>query len=124
MQQKTICDHIAEWGSEMHNGKLDTLFDVLQRTEEKNSGGQIKQVWSVIGQFYGGVEPVSTQVFTLSHTQGSALVCRIVMRPDDFPNLTAAHMLRDVDSNEIYRIDGKLPVNKGKQALMCSIGKL
>lgn len=108
----------------MQSGDLDTLFDVLQRTEEKNSGGQTKQVWSVIGQFYGGVEPISTQVFTLSHTQGSALVCRVVMRPDDFPTLTAVHMLRDVDSKEIYRIDGKLPVNKCKQALMCSIGKL
>ena len=108
----------------MQSGNLDTLFDVLQRTEEKNSGGQIKQVWSVIGQFYGGVEPISTQVFALSHTQGSALVCRVVMRPDDFPTLTAVHMLRDVDNNEIYRIDGKLPVNKGKQALMCSVGKI
>lgn len=108
----------------MQSGDLDTLFDVLQRTEEKNSGGQVKQIWLAIGQFYGGVEPVSTQVFTLSHTQGSALVCRVVMRPDDFPNLTAEHMLRDVDSKEIYRIDGKLPVNKGKQSLMCSIGKL
>lgn len=108
----------------MHNGELDTLFDVLQRTEEKNSGGQNKQVWSVIGQFYGGVEPISTQVFTLSHTQGSALVCRIVMRPDDFPSLNTAHILQDVDNKEIYRIDGKLPIHKGKQALMCSIGKL
>lgn len=108
----------------MQPGKLDHLFDVLQRTEEKNSGGQVKQDWTVIGDFYGGVEPISTQVFTLSHTQGSALVCRVVMRPDDFPNLTAAHMLRDVDTQEIYQIDGKLPVNKGKQTLMCSIGKL
>ena len=108
----------------MQSGDLDTLFDVLQRTEEKNSGGQVKQTWSVIGQFYGGVEPLSTQVFTLSHTQGSALVCRVVMRPDDFPSLNATHMLQDVDNRDVYRIDGKLPIHKGKQALMCSIGKL
>lgn len=108
----------------MQSGDLDTLFDVLQRTEEKNSGGQIKQVWASIGQFYGGVEPLSTQVFTLSHTQGSALVCRVVMRPADFPSLNASHMIQDVDTKEIYRIDGKLPVNKGKQTLMCSIGKI
>ncbi|ELW82063.1 phage head-tail joining protein [Acinetobacter sp. WC-743] len=108
----------------MQPGKLDKLFDVLERTPEKNSGGQVKQEWNVIGQFYGGVEPISTQVFTLSHTQGSALVCRVVMRPDDFPDLNAGHMLKDVDTNQIYRIDGKLPVNKGKQTLMCSIGKL
>ena len=108
----------------MQNGNLDTLFNVLQRTDEKNSGGQVKQVWSSIGQFYGGVEPVSTQVFTLSHTQGSALVCRVVMRPDDFPNLNAGQMLQDIDSQEIYRIDGKLPISKGKQALICSLGKI
>lgn len=108
----------------MQSGDLGTLFDVLQRTEGKNSGGQVKQTWSVIGQFYGGVEPLSTQVFTLSHTQGSALVCRVVMRPDDFPSLNVTHMLQDVDSRDVYRIDGKLPIHKGKQALMCSIGKL
>ena len=108
----------------MQSGDLDTLFDVLQRTDGKNSGGQIKQIWTAIGQFYGGVEPISTQVFTLSHTQGSALVCRVVMRPDDFPSLNASLMIQDVDTKEIYRIDGKLPVNNGKQTLMCSIGKL
>lgn len=108
----------------MQSGKLDTLFDVLERTSVKNTGGQQKQEWVKIGEFYGGVEPISTQVFTLSHTQGSALVCRVVMRPDDFPSLNAVHMIQDVDTKEIYRIDGKLPVNKGKQALMCSIGKV
>lgn len=108
----------------MQSGDLKNLFDVLQRTEEKNSGGQPKQVWLSIGKFYGGIEPVSTQVFTLSHTQGSALVCRVVMRPDDFPNLNVSHMIQDFDTKEIYRIDGKLPVNKGKQTLMCSVGKV
>ena len=85
----------------MQSGDLDTLFDVLQRTDGKNSGGQIKQIWTAIGQFYGGVEPISTQVFTLSHTQGSALVCRVVMRPDDFPSLNASLMIQDVDTKEI-----------------------
>lgn len=108
----------------MQNGELDSLFEVLKRTEAKNTGGMTKQDWLKIGEFYGGVEPVSTQVFTLSHTQGSALVCRVVMRPDDFPSLNAGHLIRNIDTNEIYRIDGKLPINKGKQALMCSIGKL
>lgn len=108
----------------MQSGDLDTLFDVFERTEEKNSGGQVKQIWRVIGQFYGGVQPISTTAFAQSGVQGSALVCRVVMRPDDFPSINAALLIQDVDSKEIYKITGALPVNKGKKALMCVVGKM
>ncbi|MHA3097755.1 phage head completion protein [Acinetobacter brisouii] len=108
----------------MQSGQLDTLFDVLERTTQKNAGGQTKYEWSVIGQFYGGVQPVSVNSFVQSSVQGSALVARVVMRPNDFPNLTSAHQIRDVDTQKFYKIDGILPVNKSRQSLMCSIGKL
>ena len=44
----------------MQSGDLDHLYDVLQRTEEKDSAGQKKWVWNKIGEFYGGEVPVST----------------------------------------------------------------
>lgn len=108
----------------MQSGDLDTLFNVFERTEEKNSAGQTKQIWKNIGQFYGGVQPISTTAFTQSGVQGSALVCRVVMRPDDFPNIGAEMLIQDVDSNEVYKITGALPVSKGKKSLMCTVGKL
>ncbi|MHA3061184.1 phage head completion protein [Acinetobacter sp. ANC 4631] len=108
----------------MQSGQLDTLFEVLERTTQKNAGGQTKYEWSVIGQFYGGVNPVSVNSFVQSSVQGSALVARVVMRPMDFPNLSAAHQIRDVDTQQLYKIDGILPVSKSRQSLMCSIGKL
>ena len=108
----------------MQSGKLDTLFDVLERTTEKNSGGQVKQDWINIGQLYGGIEPLSTQTFVNSSVQGSALICRVVIRPDDFPNIKPKHMIRNVDTDEIYVIEGIIPINKSKSALMCKIGAL
>lgn len=108
----------------MQSGKLDVLFDVLERTTEKNTAGEVKQVWSNIGQFYGDIEPISAANFVQSGVQGSALVCRIVMRPDDFPGIKAEFLLRDVDTNDIYAINGVLPITPSKKALMCSLGKL
>ncbi len=108
----------------MQSGQLDTLFDVLERTPQKNGGGQLKYEWSVIGQFYGGVQPVSVNSFVQSNIQGSALVARVVMRPVDLPNLSSAHQIRDVDTQQLYKIEGVLPVNKGKQSLMCTVGKI
>ncbi|OJK08891.1 phage head-tail adapter protein [Acinetobacter baumannii] len=108
----------------MQSGKLDVLFDVLERTTEKNSAGETKQIWSIIGQFYGDIEPISAANFVQSGIQGSALVCRVVLRPDDFPNIKAAFLLRDVDTNDIYAINGVLPITPSKKALMCSLGKL
>lgn len=108
----------------MQPGQLDTLFDVLERTPDKNSGGMVKQQWTSIGQIYGGVEPINTQTFVNSSVQGSALVCRVIIRPDDFPLIKAKHMIRNVDTDELYVIEGILPINKGKSALMCKIGAL
>lgn len=108
----------------MQSGQLDTLFDVYQQSSEKNTAGQKKDVWTKIGSFYGGVEPISTQTFVQSGVQGSALVCRVVMRPDDYPGLNSALIIKDVDRGNIYKISGVLPINKGKQSLLCTIGKL
>ena len=106
----------------MQSGELDHLFDVLQRTVTKNPVGQIKQEWIVIGQFWGGIEPVSTNAFVNSGAQGSQIICRVVMRPSDF-NIQPDYLLRVADTDEIYAIQGKLPVDQSKQALLCSIGK-
>ena len=108
----------------MQAGKLDTLFEVYQQTTEKNTAGQKKDVWSPIGRFYGGVEPISTQSFVQSGVQGSALVCRVVMRPDDYPEINSTFTIKDLDRGNIYKISGVLPINKGKQALLCVVGKL
>lgn len=108
----------------MQSGQLDTLFEVLQRGPAKNSGGQVKQEWSVIGQFFGEVNPVSVNNFVQSGVQGSALVARIVMRPNDFPTLTAANLIRNVDTQQLYTITGILPFDKGRQSLMVTLGKL
>lgn len=108
----------------MQSGQLNTLFEVLERTTQKNSGGQPKYEWTKIGEFYGGVNPVSVNSFVQSSIQGSALVARIIMRPDDFPTISAAHQIRDVDTQQLYKIDGVLPVNKSRQSLMCSNGKM
>lgn len=108
----------------MQPGKLNHLFDVLDRTEVRNEAGQVKQDWVVIGQFYGGIEPVSANAFVNSGAQGSQLICRVVMRPNDF-DVSPAHLLRDVDSGRIYAISGIIPVPEdNKNALMCSVGKL
>lgn len=108
----------------MQPGQLDTLFEVLERTSDKNTGGMVKQEWTSIGQLYGGIEPINTQTFVSSSVQGSALVCRVVIRPDDFPIIKPKHLIRNVDTQEIFVIEGILPINKGKSALMCKIGAL
>lgn len=108
----------------MQSGDLDHLYEVLKRTEEKDSAGQKKWVWSKIGEFYGGEVPVSTSVFSSSGAMGSALVVQINYRPEDFPDLLDEHQLRDVDSQKIYAITGILPVGKDKHRLMCTVGKL
>lgn len=108
----------------MQSGQLDHLFEVLERTDQKDEIGQVKAKWSVIGDFFGSVSPVSIQGFINSNAQGSAVVCRVNMRPDDFPMLTAAHLIREVDTQEVYKIEGILPVTRNKQTLMCNYGKL
>lgn len=109
----------------MQSGNLDSLFDVLERTEDRNSGGQIKQKWNVIGQFYAEILPVSTNNYVASGVQGNAIVARVHMRPDDFPDLDTFHRLQDVDTGKLYDITGILPVIKGeKQAVMVAYGKL
>ena len=103
----------------MQSGQLDTLFEVLERTEQKNSGGQVKQVWVGIGDFYGELLPVSTTNFVNSGVMGNALVARIHMRPSDFPELVESHRLRDVDTDLLYDITGILPIIKNeKQAVL------
>lgn len=108
----------------MQSGQLDTLFDVYERTQVKNTAGQIKQEWLVVGQFYGAVNPISVDAFVQSNKQGSALVARIVMRPDDFPSISSTHFIRDVDTLQTYKVNGVLPVNSSKKTLMCSEGEL
>ena len=108
----------------MQSGELDHLYEVLQRTEEKDSAGQKKWVWIKIGEFYGGEAPVNTTAFSSSGAMGSALVVQINYRPEDFPDLLAEHQLRDVDSKKIYAITGILPVNRAKHRIMCTVGKI
>lgn len=107
----------------MQSGQLDTLFDVLERLPTTNAAGQTTDSWQVVGQFWGGVEPISASAFVNSGVQGANLVCQIIMRPTDFP-VKAEHMIRDAYSLAIYDIEGILPVPiDNKNRLMCSIGK-
>lgn len=108
----------------MQSGDLDHLYEVLQRTEEKDSGGQKKWVWNKIGEFYGAEVPVSTSAFSSSGAMGSALVVQINYRPEDFPDLLPEHQLRDADSLDIYAITGILPVSRAKHRIMCTVGKI
>lgn len=108
----------------MQAGDLDHLYEVLQRTEVKDSAGQKKWIWSSIGQFYGGEVPVNTTAFSSSGAIGSALVVQINYRPEDFPDLLPEHQLRDVDNQKIYAITGILPVSRAKHRIMCTVGKL
>lgn len=108
----------------MQSGELDHLYEVLKRTEEKDSAGQKKWIWTKIGEFYGGEAPVNTTAFSSSGAMGSALVVQINYRPEDFPDLLAEHQLRDVDSQKIYAITGILPVNRAKHRIMCTVGKI
>ena len=108
----------------MQSGDLDHLYEVMERTEEKDSAGQKKWVWNKIGEFYGGEVPVSTSAFSSSGALGSALVVQINYRPDDFPELKAEHQLRDADSQNIYAITGILPVSRAKHRIMCAVGKI
>jgi hypothetical protein len=108
----------------MQSGELDHLYEVLKRTEEKDSAGQKKWIWTKIGAFYGGEAPVNTTAFSSSGAMGSALVVQINYRPEDFPDLLDEHQLRDVDSQKIYAITGILPVNRAKHRIMCAVGKI
>lgn len=108
----------------MQSGELDHLYEVLKRTEEKDSAGQKKWIWTKIGAFYGGEAPVNTTAFSSSGAMGSALVVQINYRPEDFPDLLAEHQLRDVDSQKIYAITGILPVSRAKHRIMCAVGKI
>lgn len=108
----------------MQSGDLDHLYEVLQRTEQKDSAGQKQWIWTKIGEFYGAEVPVSTSAFVSSGALGSALVVQINYRPDDFPNLKPEHQLRDVDSLNIYAITGILPVSRFKHRIMCAVGKI
>lgn len=108
----------------MQSGELDHLYEVLKRTEEKDSAGQKKWIWTKIGAFYGGEAPVNTTAFSSSGAMGSALVVQINYRPEDFPDLLDEHQLRDVDSQKIYAITGILPVKRAKHRIMCTVGKI
>lgn len=108
----------------MQSGELDHLYEVLKRTEEKDSAGQKKWIWTKIGAFYGGEAPVNTTAFSSSGAMGSALVVQINYRPEDFPDLLDEHQLRDVDSQKIYAITGILPVSRAKHRIMCTVGKI
>lgn len=106
----------------MQSGNLDHLFDVLQRSSTKNSIGEEIWQWSEVGQFYAAVSPVSAQTFTSSGAMGSAIVAQLNYRPTDFTELNYGHLLRDVDTQEIYAITGILPVGKSKSRIMCKVG--
>ena len=108
----------------MQSGDIDHLYEVLERKKDKNSAGETVNIWLEIGEFYGEEVPVSAQTFASSGASGSAIVVQINMRPSDFPALKAEHILRDVDSQNLYAITGILPVGKDKHRLMCTVGKL
>lgn len=108
----------------MQSGLYNQLFEVFAQTEQKDEAGQTKNQWLPIGKFWGRVEPVSTNAFVQSGAQGSALVCRVKMRMSDF-NVIAAHRIRDMHSNDVYDIQGVIPIpNDNEKALMCSVGSL
>lgn len=108
----------------MQSGNLDHLFHVLQRSSRKNSMGEEDWQWSEIGQFYAAVSPVSAQTFTSSGAMGSAIVAQLNYRPNDFPELNYGHLLRDVDTQEVYAITGILPISKSKARIMCKVGAI
>ena len=108
----------------MQSGDLDHLYEVMVRTEEKDSAGQKKWVWNKIGEFYGGEVPVSTSAFSSSGAMGSALVVQINYRPEDFPDLLPEDQLRDADSKNLYAITCILPVSRAKHRIMCAVGKI
>ena len=108
----------------MQSGAYNQLFEVFARTQETDQAGQSLQKWVPIGKFWGRVEPISTNAFVLSGAEGSALVCRVKMRMSDF-NVTAAHRIRDVHSDDVYDIKGVIPIpNDNEKALQCSVGNL
>lgn len=108
----------------MQIGNLDHLYAVLERKKEKNSAGELEDIWKEIDRFYGEEVPVSVQTFASSGASGSAIVVQINMRPSDCPILKAEHILKDLDSQNLYAITGILPVGKDKHRLMCTVGKL
>ena len=108
----------------MQSGDLDHLYEVLERKKDKNSAGETVNIWVEIGKFYGEEVPVSAQTFASSGAAGSAIVIQVNMRPSDCPALKAEHVLRDVDSENLYAITGILPVGKDKHRLMCTVGKI
>ena len=108
----------------MQSGDLDHLYEVLERTKLKNTAGEVDYIWNPIAQFYGAEVPVSAQTFSSSGASGTAIIVQINMRPSDCPVLKAEHILRDVDSRNLYAITGILPVGKDKHRLMCTVGKI
>ncbi len=108
----------------MQSGDLDHLYEVLERKKDKNSAGEPVNIWIKIDEFYGEEIPVSAQTFASSGASGSAIVVQINMRPSDCTILKAEHILRDIDSQNLYAITGILPVGKDKHRLMCMVGKI
>lgn len=108
----------------MQSGDLDHLYEVLERKKDKNTAGEPVNIWIKIDEFYGEEIPVSAQTFASSGASGSAIVVQINMRPSDCTILKAEHILRDIDSQNLYAITGILPVGKDKHRLMCMVGKI
>ena len=108
----------------MQSGDLDHLYEVLERKKDKNSAGEPVKIWIKIDEFYGEEIPVSAQTFASSGASGSAIIVQINMRPSDCTILKAEHILRDIDSQNLYAITGILPVGKDKHRLMCMVGKI
>jgi len=108
----------------MQSGDLDHLYEVLERKKDKNSAGEPVNIWIKIDEFYGEEIPVSAQTFASSGASGSAIIVQINMRPSDCTILKAEHILRDIDSQNLYAITGILPVGKDKHRLMCMVGKI
>ncbi len=106
------------------SGELDCFIEIIAMGKDRDSAGGLIPQAKVIGQAWAALKPVSANTFQQAGTLGSALVANFIIRDLDF-EMRPDYLIRDVDKNMVYKVEGVLPVREDhKQRCLCSYGEL
>lgn len=106
------------------SGELDCFVEIIEMGKERDSAGGLVPSAKVIGQAWSAFKPMSVNAFQQAGALGSALVANFIIRDLDF-EMRSDYLIRDVDKNMVYKVEGVLPVREDhKQRCLCSYGEL
>lgn len=106
----------------LRSDDLKTLVEICEYQSSKNQLNESTRNLVPVTRAYCRIEPVSADTFIKSGAVGSALVARLIFRPD--VPIRADQIIRVINGG-IYDVRGVLPIpHENKQAALCSVGGL